>query len=732
MSVVEVKDPADELDIEEVIRAGPSHKETSRVFRDLHKPMGAIDPKRLEQILERFNTFFDTSIPPFHYGSHYSCSAIVLFYLMRLEPYASLHIELQAGKWDWSDRLFSSIGQTWKNCCTSLSCYKELIPEFFYSESFLDNVNGYDLGVKQDGQVVSDVQLPTWAKDSSAEFIRIQRMALESEYVSQNIHAWIDLIWGYKQKGPAAKDAHNLFFHLTYEGAVDVATIKDPVLLEAIREQIAQFGQTPMQLFRKPHPQRKPLEIANLQRLSRSSALAQIWEQTDYHHPVLRRMAVTRDLAIEHIHPFVNKIYTISSNFVFGLHAWNDSSSEVEEIAIIQGRQQVRRYALPFTYALASTHVYPKHNPVRSDAVLFTSDGRLFLEGNNWDDSLRVYQTSSSISLEAMKKSQQGSSGSNASPQPFGEFKLTLSQSLIHHHDRITQIALGRDDKTLVTASSDCTLLVWTIDIEEPSSRVSGIFREGQPLVRPTPRHILRGHEEPITGVAVDSEMDICVSMSARGQVLTHSLRSGEFLFSITVPRVSEVQRLRAESHARTIANATAAAIAAQNGGIAPVNAAGVNINQVQPNYQSHSGVEALISRARTGSILESPSQLHLPKLVAFAADGCMVFYSVIWDISTNRFQSPQLSLCTVNGRHWRAVSLEEYLLCMAVSADGKLIASGSEDGMVVVRRAYDLKVVQRFEPVMESITAISFSYEQEYLLVGTASGHVNIFAVKC
>jgi hypothetical protein len=50
-------------------------------------------------------------------------------------------------------------------------------------------------------------------------------------------------------------EAHNLFFHLTYEGAVDLSAISDPVTLDAAKEQIAQFGQTPFQLFTKPHPQ---------------------------------------------------------------------------------------------------------------------------------------------------------------------------------------------------------------------------------------------------------------------------------------------------------------------------------------------------------------------------------------------------------------------------------------------------------------------------------------------
>lgn len=34
-------------------------------------------------------------LPPFHHGSHYSTSGYVIWYLMRLEPFTSLHIHLQ-------------------------------------------------------------------------------------------------------------------------------------------------------------------------------------------------------------------------------------------------------------------------------------------------------------------------------------------------------------------------------------------------------------------------------------------------------------------------------------------------------------------------------------------------------------------------------------------------------------------------------------------------------------
>ncbi|KAJ2625433.1 hypothetical protein GGI25_000528 [Coemansia spiralis] len=228
-----------------------------KIYRDLSRPIGALNEKRLLHFIERYDSFEDPTgrIKKFHYGTHYSSAASVAYYLLRLEPFTSVHISLQSGKFDHADRQFHSIADTWSSCMTGPGDVKELVPEFFYLPEFLANHSGLDLGRKQNGTRLGDVVLPPWAS-TPEEFVDINRQALESEYVSANLHKWIDLIFGYKQRGPEATKAHNVFYYLTYEGAVNLDAIQDPVERASVESQIHYFGQTPTQLFTSPHPPR--------------------------------------------------------------------------------------------------------------------------------------------------------------------------------------------------------------------------------------------------------------------------------------------------------------------------------------------------------------------------------------------------------------------------------------------------------------------------------------------
>eukprot|EP00828_Plagiopyla_frontata_P002380 TRINITY_DN10336_c0_g1_i1.p2 TRINITY_DN10336_c0_g1~~TRINITY_DN10336_c0_g1_i1.p2 ORF type:complete len:239 (-),score=32.86 TRINITY_DN10336_c0_g1_i1:82-798(-) len=81
-------------------------------------------------------------------------------------------------------------------------------------------------------------------------------MALETQIVSQTLHRWIDLIFGYQQTGEEAIKANNVFFSLTYEGGLDING-KSQEEIKALLAQIQNFGQTPHQLLEKPHPRKE-------------------------------------------------------------------------------------------------------------------------------------------------------------------------------------------------------------------------------------------------------------------------------------------------------------------------------------------------------------------------------------------------------------------------------------------------------------------------------------------
>lgn len=263
-------------------------------FRNLYKPIGTLNEKRFETFKERYDelvlsnnnsstssTSNYTSSPAFFYGTHYSTPAYVINYVVRAAPAAMLR--LQNGRFDTPDRLFHDVASTWHSVLNNPGDVKELIPEFYtlhygsgeasgmlpstaIAGEFLDNVLGLELGIRQDGVRVDDVELPPWANNSSQLFVRLMRDALESDYVSKHLHGWIDLIFGVKSR---SAEAGNIFFtdvalppsiedvgggESNYgDGSV---IVEDDEEMDRIETVYLEFGRTPQQLFQHPHPPR--------------------------------------------------------------------------------------------------------------------------------------------------------------------------------------------------------------------------------------------------------------------------------------------------------------------------------------------------------------------------------------------------------------------------------------------------------------------------------------------
>ena len=63
--------------------------------------------------------------------------------MLRVEPFTTLHVKLQSGRFDCADRQFHNIASSWDSVYSKGGDFKELIPEFFYFPDFLVNSNRY-------------------------------------------------------------------------------------------------------------------------------------------------------------------------------------------------------------------------------------------------------------------------------------------------------------------------------------------------------------------------------------------------------------------------------------------------------------------------------------------------------------------------------------------------------------------------------------------------------------
>eukprot|EP00899_Mesostigma_viride_P003816 jgi/Mesvir1/13435/Mv16507-RA.1 len=414
------------------------------VFRDLSKPVGALEPTRLAKFRERYELFDDPSIPKFHYGSHYSSGGTVLYYLLRLEPYTSAAVSLQGGTFDHADRMFDDIASTWKGVLSDMSDVKELVPEFFFCPEFLLNVNNVDFGRKQNGEPLGKVKLPPWAKDAG-DFIAQHRAALESEYVSEHLDEWIDLIFGYKQRGPEAAAADNVFYYLTYEGAVDITAIDDPVVLKATQDQIAYFGQTPSQLLSRKHPKRLPASECVLPLFFgmpkvQAYLLIAPADASSNPMPALHMRAT-----------LANTLLTISRGppWLVSSHAWlanmPDGKGRPFHFSPDRGSAGRTGDKLFRAFRKSSPDDYPRlalafPRGIEEAACLdSTPDGRYILTGGHMDGSVRVFQVAAA--------------------------KCKLADCVQAHCAPVRCLAVSRCGSVLVTGSADATAMVWRLHL---------------------------------------------------------------------------------------------------------------------------------------------------------------------------------------------------------------------------------------------------------------------------
>jgi hypothetical protein len=146
--------------------------------------------------------------------------------------------------------MFTSVALLFDAVLSEATEYWELTPEFYFCPDFLLNANQFDLG-RLEGKSVGAVRLPPWAS-SALDFVYLHRKALESPFVSQTLHNWIDLFWGIKQRSAEA----NHLYHPNLYADIWESQGYDKLEVETFMKMV---GQIPRQLFgTSHHPKHDP------------------------------------------------------------------------------------------------------------------------------------------------------------------------------------------------------------------------------------------------------------------------------------------------------------------------------------------------------------------------------------------------------------------------------------------------------------------------------------------
>ena len=242
--------------------------------RNMKYPISMQSEENRIQIIHKYKQDAKSVNFPSHFNNHYSSSAFVFYYLMRLNPFCQNLIKLQNYQNENPNRMFISyeyIG----NILLSGADNRELIPDFYcYFDFFLnlnccyfgkiDNIINDDFFIKSEESSFIENYLPQFVYS-----LYQQKKLLNSNFVSKEIHKWVDIIFGKNQIPENEEDAANscnIYHKLSYEQKInyeekikkyknkhELGTMSESEIKEKLSFKMdlsGNFGMTPKQILK--------------------------------------------------------------------------------------------------------------------------------------------------------------------------------------------------------------------------------------------------------------------------------------------------------------------------------------------------------------------------------------------------------------------------------------------------------------------------------------------------
>ncbi|CAI5531480.1 unnamed protein product [Closterium sp. Naga37s-1] len=519
-------------------------------------------------------------------------------------------------------------------------------------------------------------------------------------------------------------EADNVFFYLTYEGAVDMDALDDPMDRAANEEQIAAFGQTPAQLFRRPHEPRGPPPRAARPLLHRPAALGlsavvpacppaggAVGGSGGMGGSVGEVLRQQWEVGVVFVGVAQGRVVTVTRGQCMAARLWNTPYSSGYQVLAADAPFSLseplisRRIGAPFasTSGDVSPHCF---------ALLRGATSPFLLCAAHWDCSTRLVAVSDGHTLQAVRQ----------------------------HTDVVTCLSASEDGLWMATGSHDTTVMVWHVDRTQPRP-------SADPVLPCKPHLLLCGHDDVVTQVLASSPLDLVLSASLDGSLLLHSLSSGRFIRCIRHPLRHVVQRMAVSQLALVAVHSdadgwlrvasinskwlaavptgptatTTAATTASSPGVAA--GGGAEIHNEGAGGGGSSSEENKAAASSGGESSGMPVPVSLP---GSDSTGSQLIRSPTASAPPTPASPSQAAAAATAA----AAAEVDSVTCMAASACGEFLVTAGAAGRVTVRSFFTLATVTVYEGVGVAACSIAVTSE-DAILVGLEDGRLLLYSLR-
>ena len=364
------------------------------------------------------------------------------------------------------------------------------------------NINRLSLGKvgEENGQkhALNEVTMPTWCENSPFIFCEKYRKILELPNI--NINPWIDLVFGYTQRGVRAQKIGNLFLPYVYDGVMNLRLTKDMLLNDRNENEFKiryfEMGVHPTRIFDKKNKNLKN-KINN--------QLIDINEKIQVKYPQIKLKKYNENYYI--INPTKKIIYFNSCSDDNEEFFILDSNFLLQKINIQESKESDKIFYIKENSLYKEFPIKEKINQNIKNKLIIKAifKNKFFIIGGFFDGSLIIIKTPNKLS----KKEENQKSAEKAFNLPEEKIIKKLDNSVI------TALEIDKNEKYLIYGTLKGSIIIYYLN--------HLLFKENKNFLEF--KKMFKSHNNfSISSICINSDLGIFADCSVDGYINVYTL----------------------------------------------------------------------------------------------------------------------------------------------------------------------------------------------------------------